>query len=54
MLESALTPGSHIGVLPTGQLTSPAQTNKSTDASHFHVKFMVRCYPIPVEAGRSA
>ena len=40
-LESALTPGSHIGALPTGQLSNPAYTNKSTDASHFHVRFMV-------------
>ena len=40
-LESAVVPGSHIGVLPSGQLTNPAYTNKSTDASHFFVRFMV-------------
>lgn len=40
-LESAIAPGSHIGVLPTGQLTNPALTSKTTDASHFFVKFIV-------------
>ena len=41
ILESALSLGSHIGVLPTGQLSDPAYTSKSTDASHFRVCFMV-------------
>lgn len=40
-LESAVQPGSHIGVLPSGQLTDPAQTNKMTDAAHFKVKYLV-------------
>ena len=39
--ESALYPGSHIGVLPSGQFSAPAQTNKLTDASHFKIKFIV-------------
>ena len=39
--ESTLYPGSHVGVLPSGQLSAPAQTSKMTDASHFTVKFVV-------------
>ena len=39
--ESASSPGSHIGVLPSGQITSPAQTNKLTDASHFKITYLV-------------
>ena len=39
--ESALCPGSHIGVLPSGQFSAPAQTNKLTDASQFKIKFIV-------------
>jgi len=38
--ESLQTPGSHIGVLPSGQLTAPAQTTKATDASHFAVRYI--------------
>lgn len=41
IFESGYMPGSHIGVLPSGQLSSPAHTNKATDASHFQVKFIV-------------
>lgn len=41
--ESLTAPGSHIGVLPSGQITSPAQTDKLTDASHFRIKYMVSC-----------
>lgn len=33
--------GSHIGVLPSGQISAPAQTNKSTEATHFAVRFIV-------------
>ena len=40
-LESVMMPGAHIGVLPSGQLTDPAQTNKMTDAAHFKVKYLV-------------
>lgn len=40
--EAAGCPGSHIGVLPSGQITAPAQTNKTTDASHFRVVYLVR------------
>lgn len=47
--ESVTALGSHIGVLPSGQLTSPAQTNKMTDASHFRIKYLVRLYSIIVE-----
>lgn len=35
--ESAVTPNSHIGVLPSGDVTAPAQTTKKTDSSHFVV-----------------
>ena len=36
-----MSPGSHIGVLPTGQFTAPAQTSpKTTNAAHFKVKFI--------------
>ena len=42
--ESMSAPGSHIGVLPSGQLTSPAQTDKLTDASHFRIKYLVSSY----------
>ena len=41
--ESLTAPGSHIGVLPSGQITSPAQTDKLTDASHFTIKYLVSC-----------
>ena len=44
--ESLTAPGSHIGVLPSGQITSPAQTNKLTDASHFRIKYLVSCHDI--------
>jgi hypothetical protein len=40
-LESAVLPGSHIGILPSGQLSDPTQTNKMTDAAHFKVKYLV-------------
>lgn len=40
-LESCLIPGSHVGVLPSGQLTAPAQTSKQTDASHFKIIYIV-------------
>lgn len=39
-LESCLIAGSHVGVLPSGQLTAPAQTSKQTDASHFKIKYV--------------
>lgn len=41
MFESAFEVGSHIGVLPSGQISAPAQTNKSTEATHFFVRFIV-------------
>ncbi len=41
MFESVQNPGSHLGVLPTGQLTAPAQTTKDTDASHFKIFLLV-------------
>ena len=41
MLESASEPGSHIGVLPSGQFSAPAQTTKATDVSQFKVIFVV-------------
>jgi hypothetical protein len=39
-LESCMNPGSHIGVLPSGRITAPAQTSKQTDASHFKIKYI--------------
>lgn len=39
-LESCLNPGSHVGVLPSGQITAPGQTTKQTDASHFRIKYV--------------
>ncbi len=39
--ESVQNPGAHLGVLPTGQLTAPAQTTKDTDASHFKIFLLV-------------
>lgn len=41
MFESAFEVGSHIGVLPSGQISAPGQTNKSTEATHFFVRFIV-------------
>lgn len=41
IFESAKEAGSHIGALPSGQITAPAQTTKGTDASHFFVRFVV-------------
>ena len=41
ILESCMNPGSHVGVLPSGQLTAPAQTPKQTDAAHFKIKYIV-------------
>ena len=40
-LESCMNQGSHIGVLPSGQVTAPAQTTKQTDAAHFKIKYIV-------------
>ncbi len=37
-LECAIAPGYHIGVLPTGQLGSPAYTTLENTASHFSVE----------------
>lgn len=39
-LESCMNPGSHVGVLPSGQVTAPGQTSKQTDASHFKIKYI--------------
>ena len=36
-----MNPGAHVGVLPSGQLTAPAQTTKQTDAAHFKIKYIV-------------
>ena len=41
MFESAIQPGSHIGALPSGQITSPTQTTKTSDASQFRVLYVV-------------
>ena len=48
-LESAIMPGAHVGVLPSGQLTDPAQTNKMTDAAHFKVKYLVSRYELTIQ-----
>jgi hypothetical protein len=40
ILECCMIPGSHVGVLPSGQLTAPAQTAKQTDAAHFKIKYI--------------
>lgn len=40
-LENCMNPGAHVGVLPSGQLTAPAQTTKQTDAAHFKIKYIV-------------
>ena len=42
-LESCMNPGSHVGVLPSGQVTAPGQTTKMTDAAHFKIKYIVSC-----------
>ena len=38
--EAAIAPGSHLGVLPSGQITAPAQTHKTTTAAHFRVNYV--------------
>ncbi len=41
MFESAIQPGSHFGALPSGQITSPTQTTKTSDASQFRILYVV-------------
>ena len=42
--ESAKAPGSHFGVLPSGQLTAPALTNKTSDVSHFRILYVGKAF----------
>ena len=40
-LESLQSPGSHLGALPSGQITAPAQTTKATEVAQFSIVFVV-------------
>ena len=40
-LQSSQFPGSHIGALPSGQVTSPTMTPATSDAAFFKVVFLV-------------
>ena len=35
-----MAPGSHIGVIPTGQFSAPGQTPKTSNAAHFKVSYV--------------
>ena len=39
-LQSSQFPGSHIGALPSGQVTSPTMTPATSDAAFFKVVFL--------------
>ena len=39
-LESAMSPKSHVGVLPSGEFTVPAKTPRNSKAAHFKLKFI--------------
>ena len=40
VFEPVMAPGSHIGVIPTGQFSAPGQTPKSSSAAHFKVSYI--------------
>ena len=40
VFESMMAPGSHVGVIPTGQFSAPGQTPKTSNAAHFKVSYV--------------
>ena len=41
-LQSGPSPMAHVGTLPSGQMTAPAQTPVNNDTAHFKVQYQVR------------
>ena len=41
VFESAMSPGGVIGALPSGLISAPMQTQKTCDAAHFGIKYIV-------------